>query len=162
MTYLLGLVMALTVAWFALSGQTAPQFLVLAAVSVLLSVWIAARFKIIDRDSSPYHRAPQLTLYTGWLLVEIVKSNVAVIARVWGPRHDIDPAMVSLRTNATTDLGKALFANSITLTPGTVTVDVEGDRLKVHALMREKASPASFEAMDRRAAGAADARKRER
>jgi multicomponent Na+:H+ antiporter subunit E len=162
MTYLPGLVLALTVVWFALSGQTSPQFLVLAPVSILLSVWLAARFRIIDRDSSPYHRAPQLILYTGWLLIQIVKSNIAVIARVVGPRSGIDPAMVSLRTTAKTDLGKALFANSITLTPGTVTVDVEGDRVKVHALMRESASASSFESMDRRAAGAADSSKRER
>lgn len=162
MTYLLGLVMALTFVWFALSGQTAPQFLVLAGVSVLLSLWIAARFRIIDRDGSPYHRTPQLALYTLWLLVEIVKANAAVIARVLGPRTRIDPAMVSIRATARTDLGKALFANSITLTPGTVTVDVAGDELKVHALLREKATVASFEPMDRHAARAAEPRKRER
>lgn len=162
MIYLPGLVTALTVVWFALSGQTSPQFLVLAGVSVLLSAWVAARFGIVDRDGSPYHRAPQLVLYMLWLLTEIVKANVSVIARVLGPKSRIDPAMVRLRTTARTDLGKALFANSITLTPGTVTVDVVGDELKVHALMREKASVASFEPMDRRASRAAEPRRRER
>lgn len=161
-TYVLGLVTALTFVWFALSGQTSPQFLVLAVVSILLSVWIAARFRIIDRDGSPYHRALQLTLYMAWLIVEIIKSNVAVIARIVGPKSKIDPAMVLIRTSARSDVGKALFANSITLTPGTVTVDVDGDKLKVHALMREQATVASFEPMDRRAAAAADSGKRER
>lgn len=162
MTYLLGLVMALTLVWFALSGQTSPQFLALAGVSVLLSLWVAARFRIIDRDGSPYHRAPQLVLYMGWLIIEIVKANASVIARVLGPKSRIDPAVVKVRTTARTDLGRALFANSITLTPGTVTVDVEGDELKVHALVRENASAESFEPMDRRAARAAEPRKRER
>ena len=89
-----------------------------------------------------------------------VKSNIAVIARVLGPRHAIDPAMVTVKTKARTELGKALFANSITLTPGTVTVDVDGDELKVHALVRESAAPSSFESMDRRAVRAADGPKR--
>lgn len=162
MTYLPGLVVVLSAVWFALSGQTSPQFIVLAVVSVLLSVLVAARFQIIGRDASPYHRAPQMLLYVGWLLVEIVKANVGVIARVLGPRSAIDPAMVSLRTRAKSEFGKALFANSITLTPGTVTVDVERDRVKVHALVRQKASVESFAEMDRKAAAAADPGKRER
>ena len=66
--------------------------------------------------------------------------------------------MVNVATTARTDLGKAMFANSITLTPGTVTVDVDGDRLRVHALVREASPAGSFAKMDRRAAAAADGR----
>lgn len=160
MTYLPGLLLALTAFWFALSGQTSPYFLALAAVAVLLTLWLSARLGVIGRDASPYHRVPAMLLYAVWLLGQIAKSNIAVIARILGPRHAIDPAMVSVRTGARTELGKALFANSITLTPGTVTVDVDGDELKVHALVRENAAPASFEPMDRRAARAADGPKR--
>jgi multicomponent Na+:H+ antiporter subunit E len=156
MSYLPGLVVALVAFWFLLSGETAPLFLGLGALSVILSLALAARLRIIDRDASPYHRIVQLMLYLGWLLVEIVKANVAVIARIVGPRHAIDPVMVNLRTTARTDLGKSLFANSITLTPGTVTVDIDGDALKVHALVREASPVASFAAMDRKAASAAD------
>jgi multicomponent Na+:H+ antiporter subunit E len=160
MTYLPGLLIALAAFWFALSGETSPFFLGLAVISVLLTLWLAARLKIIDRDASPYHRLPHLLVYLGWLIVQIVKSNIAVIPRVLGPRHAIDPSVVRLRSVARTDLGKALFANSITLTPGTVTIDVQDDKVMVHALVREKASVASFEAMDRRAAAAADSAKR--
>jgi multicomponent Na+:H+ antiporter subunit E len=160
MTYLPGLLIALTAFWFALSGLASPYFLGLAVVAVLLALWLSARLGVIGRDASPYHRAILLASYLGWLLGEIVKSNITVIARVLGPRSAIDPAMVTVKTKARTELGKALFANSITLTPGTVTVDVDGDELKVHALVRENASPASFEAMDRRAARAADGPKR--
>lgn len=160
MMYLPGLLIALVLLWFGLSGETSPFFIGLAVIAVVLTILLSARMKVIDRNSSPYHRAPQLLLYTGWLLVEIVKANMAVIARVLGPRHAIDPAVVRLRTRARTDLGKALFANSITLTPGTVTVDVDGDKVLVHALVRENAGVASFEPMDRRAARAADSPKR--
>jgi multicomponent Na+:H+ antiporter subunit E len=160
MSYLPGLLLALTGFWFALSGLTSPYFLVLAVVAVLLALWLSARLGVIGRDASPYHRLPLLLPYVAWLLGQIVKSNIAVIARVVGPRSAIDPAIVSIRTKARTELGKALFANSITLTPGTVTVDVDGDALKVHALVRENATPASFDQMDRRAARAADGAKR--
>lgn len=160
MTYLPGLLIILAAFWFALSGETSPFFLGLAGVSIVLTLWLAARLRIIGRDSSPYHRLPQLLIYFGWLIGEIVKANVAVIARIFGPRHAVDPAIVYLRSNARTDLGRALFANSITLTPGTVTVDMKGDKVMVHALVRENASVASFEPMDRRAAAAADTAKR--
>lgn len=156
MSYLPGLLVALAAFWFLLSGQTAPMFIALGVLSLLVSLALAARLKIIDRDASPYHRIAQLLVYFGWLLVEIVKANVAVIARIVGPRHAIDPVMVNLRTTARTDLGKALFANSITLTPGTVTVDVDGDNVKVHALVRENSPASSFATMDRKSAAAAD------
>lgn len=160
MTYLPGLLFALAAFWFALSGETSPFFLGLAALSVLLTLWLVARLRIIDRNASPYHRLPQLLMYLGWLIGQIIRSNIAVMARVLGPRHAIDPSMVGVRSIGRTDLGKALFANSITLTPGTVTIDVKGDKVIVHALVRETASVAAFEPMNRRAAAAAEPAKR--
>jgi len=160
MAYALGLLIALAAFWFTLSGEISPFFLALSAVAVLATLWLSARLKVIDREASPYHRAPQLLIYVAWLIGEIVKSNVAVVSRVLGPKHAIDPAMVEVDTTARSNLGKALFANSITLTPGTVTVDVDGQRLKVHALVRENASEASFSSMDRKAALASDGKPR--
>ncbi len=160
MAYLPGLLAALAIFWFALSGETAPLFLFLGVISVLLVLWLAARLKIIDRDASPYHRVPQMLVYGGWMMVEIVKANVAVIRKILGPSHAIDPVMVTVTTATTTDLGKAVFANSITLTPGTVTVDVDSDQLQVHALVRETSPAASFAEMDRKAAAAADGKGR--
>jgi multicomponent Na+:H+ antiporter subunit E len=156
MTYLPGLVLALAGLWFALSGETEPLFLILGAVSVLAVLWLAARLGIIGRDASPYHRIVQLLVYLAGLVFKIAASNLAVVARILGPRSAIDPVMVKVDTRAKTDLGKALFANSITLTPGTVTADVEGDKLLVHALVREASPPSSFAGMDKAAARAAD------
>lgn len=160
MTYALGLFAALVAFWFVLSGETSPFFLGLAVVAVLAALLLSARLQVIDRDGSPYHRAPLLLVYLCWLIGEIVKANIAVIARVLGPKHAIDPAMVEVKSSATSSLGRALFANSITLTPGTVTVDVVGLTLKVHALVRENAGEGSFESMDRRSARTADPRKK--
>lgn len=156
MTYVPGLVLALAALWFSLSGETAPLFLGLGALSVILVLWLAARLRIIDRDASPYHRFAQLLIYLVWLIWQIFKANLSVVARVLGPRSAIDPAIVRVRTNARTDLGKALFANAITLTPGTVTVDVAGDRVVVHALVGRNASIEAFDSIDRIASVAAD------
>jgi multicomponent Na+:H+ antiporter subunit E len=125
-------------------------------MSVLVSLALASRLGIIGREASPYHRLFQLLAYFAWLLIEIAKANFSVLARIVGPRGAIDPVIVNLKTSARSDLGKALFANSITLTPGTVTLDVDGDSVKVHALVRENSPAGSFAAMDRQSAAAAD------
>jgi len=156
MTYLPGLALALAAFWFALSQQTAPFFLALGGLSVLLTLWLVGRLRILDRDASPYHRIAQLLFYLLWLIGQIVRANLSVIARVLGGR--IDPAIVRIRTNARTDLGRALFANAITLTPGTVTVDINGERVVVHALVAKSASVQSFDGNDRVSSAAADDR----
>jgi multicomponent Na+:H+ antiporter subunit E len=154
--YLPGLIVALGALWFALSGETSPLFLFLAAASVLVTLWLCARLRIIGRDASPYHRVIQVLIYFGWLAVEIVKANISVIVRVLGPSHAINPDVVRIRTNVKSDLGRALFANSITLTPGTVTLDTDGDILVVHTLVREHGRAENFIGMDRGSSRAAD------
>jgi multicomponent Na+:H+ antiporter subunit E len=156
MSYLPGLVVALAALLFALYGDISPLFLLLAAISVLLALWLSARLRVIGRDASPYHRVIQFLAYFAWLAVQIVRANIAVVIRVLGPRHALNPDVVRIRTNVKSDLGRALFANSITLTPGTVTLDTEGDMLVVHTLVRENTSADSFRSMDRGAARAAD------
>ena len=155
MTYVPGLVLALAALWFSLSGETATLFLGLGAFSVILVLWLAARLRIIDRDASPYHRFAQLLIYLVWLIWQIIRANLSVVARVLGPGA-IEPDIKRIRTSARTDLGKALFANAITLTPGTVTVDIAGDRVIVHALVGRNASVESFASIDRIASIAAD------
>jgi multicomponent Na+:H+ antiporter subunit E len=155
LSYLPGLIIALAALWFALSGETAPMFVALGAASVLFALWFAGRLRIIGRDASPYHRLVQLLVYLVWLLSEIVKANISVIGKVLSPKR-VDPDLVRLKVSPKSDLGRALFANSITLTPGTVTVDVDGDRMIVHALAREKATPANFQTMNNLSAKAGD------
>lgn len=147
MTYLPGLIIALAAFWAALSGETAPMFVALGVASVALALLLAGRLRVIGRDASPYHRIVRLLVYLVWLLFEIFKANIAVIVRILSPGRSIDPDIVRLKAAGASDLSRALFANSITLTPGTVTVDIEGDRLIVHVLARANASPAGFETM---------------
>jgi multicomponent Na+:H+ antiporter subunit E len=157
MIYLPGLALALAALWFALSGHVEPLFLGFGAFSVLASLWLSARFAVIDRDASPWHRTSRLLLHAGWLAVEVVKANITVIGAILSPKLRLQPGMVRAPVSGRTDLAKTIFANSITLTPGTVTVDVEPNgQVLVHALDTERSTTRSFEPMDRRAARAGD------
>lgn len=154
--YFIGLIVALTALWLGLSGLYKTLILSLGAVSILLSVVLAYRFDLIDREGSPYGRLPQLLIYWAWLVVEIFKANWVVIKACLKADLDIHPALVKVKTTCETDLAKTVFANSITLTPGTVTVTIEGDKLLVHALYEDQAGPEAFDDMDRRSRIACD------
>ncbi|MEL6857705.1 MAG: Na+/H+ antiporter subunit E [Pseudomonadota bacterium] len=159
MGYFLGLVVVLGALWTGLSGYyTLNKSLIasLGAVSVLLSGILAYRFDILDREGSPYARLPQILAYWAWLLVEIFKANWVVIKACLKATIDINPALVKVKTGCESDLARTVFANSITLTPGTVSVEVEGNKILVHALYEDAAGPGAFADMDRRARRACD------
>ncbi len=157
--YFLGLVVVLGALWTGLSGYytlNKPLIASLGAVSILLSGILAYRFDILDREGSPYARLPQIFIYWAWLLVEIFKANWVVIKACLKATIDIDPALVKVKTGCESDLARTVFANSITLTPGTVSVEVEGNKILVHALYEDAAAPGAFADMDRRARRACD------
>ena len=156
MGYFLSLIVVLALLWQGLSGMDKPLIWSLGGVSVLLSAILAYRFDILDRESSPYGRILNLFAYWAWLLVEIFKANWVVIKACLRSNLDIDPALVKVKTACESDLARTVFANSITLTPGTVTVSVEGDKLLVHALYEDSAGPGAFDEMDRRSRQACD------
>ncbi len=111
---------------------------------------------ILDRETSPYSRIVPLIGYWLWLMGEVVKANLVVIRAAVAAVPDIEPAMVKVKTRCKSDLARVIFANSITLTPGTVTVDVDGDELLVHALYKSEAGSGAFDEMDRRSSKAVD------
>jgi multicomponent Na+:H+ antiporter subunit E len=80
-----------------------------------------------------------LGAYLASLVLEIIKANIYVAYLVLHPRLPISPGFVTYKLDLEKDLTKALFLNSITLTPGTITVEYEGDRLVVHCFTRENA-----------------------
>lgn len=136
--------------WWLLSGQTAPLLLAFGVVSVLVTVWLARRMEIVDHESHPVHLSAGLTRYWLHLIRAIVTSNVEVIRAILSPRLAIQPHFLTVRTRQTTDLGKVILANSLTLTPGTVTVDLQGDELLVHALTRSGGQAVEDGELDRR------------
>ena len=81
--------------------------------------------------------APRIVAYLGVLVREILKANLKTFRVVWGKGPD--PVVRTIRTELTTRLGKMVLANSITLTPGTITLDCREDKLTVHCLTAEMA-----------------------
>jgi multisubunit Na+/H+ antiporter MnhE subunit len=89
-------------------------------------------------------------IYYGYFIKELVKSNLAIAGVVLSPSLPINPGIVKVRTKLKTRMGRLMLANSITLTPGTVTVDLQGDELLVHALTRSSGKAVEDGQLDRR------------
>ena len=130
------------------SGHFEPLLLTFGAVSCALVVLIARRMQVIDGDG-PSLLNWRLAVYAPWLAKEIVKANLDVARRILQPQLPISPRIIDVPTSQKSELGQAIYANSITLTPGTVSVVVEGDQILVHALTRAAATGLQTREMDR-------------
>lgn len=136
--------------WLLLSGHYSGLFLSLGVASTILAVVIASRMEIVDRETYPLPLNLSALMFWFWLAGEVVKANLDVARRILTPSIPISPTVFSLKASQRTDLGRVTFANSITLTPGTVSVDLQGDTIEVHALTREAAQALQKGEMDRR------------
>jgi len=123
--------------WVALSGHFSPFLLVTSVLSVAGVVLLLIHLGLIAKEYQPFALVASLVVYWGWLLVEIAKSNLDVARCVLGLGRPATPTMAWIPAPQKTELCRTLYANSITLTPGTVTVLAEGDHFLVHALHRE-------------------------
>ena len=137
MVHTLALSALLVALWLLLSGDFHTMFLVLGAVSVALAVWLSARMDVADSEGVPLRLGWRTFVYWPWLIKEIALSNVDVARRVLAPRLRISPVRFEVVAQQRTPLGRTIFANSITLTPGTVSMSIDGDRILVHALSEE-------------------------
>jgi multicomponent Na+:H+ antiporter subunit E len=146
----LRLALALAVLWLALSGHTEPLILVLGALSVAFVIWLAMRMNVVDRESYPFGRIPRLLVYWPWLLIEILKSGFDVTRRAIGPASAVRPLVFDVEASQVTDLGLVIHANSITLTPGTVSLDTAPGLIRVHALHPDIAKDLKKSDMDAR------------
>lgn len=150
MKYTIGLIVLLAVVWLLWSGHYNTLLLSLGAVSLAIVVAISLRMKIVDEEGAPVQLPLRLVPYLPWLVLEIVKANVDVALRILRPGLPISPRLIRVRAGQRTDLGRVIYANSITLTPGTVSIDTDGDDITVHALTRGAAEGVLSGAMDRR------------
>lgn len=147
---LLAVVLALF--WISLSGYFTGMLLTLGVISILLVLGLCWRMKIIDSETAPYLNLPATMKYFVWLSGEIVKANMAVIRAVLKPDMEISPSIVKVPAGQSTDIGKTMFANSITLTPGTVSMAINDDEIIVHALLSEMTDLEAFDEMGARSA----------
>ena len=137
--------------WLLLSGIYKPLTVGLGVLSTLAVIFIINRMDSIDGDRVEIHLKPiEFLLYQGWLLVEIAKANWAVTKIIIAPSMPIKQHMFSVPYTQKSDLGQVIFANSITLTPGTVSVETEPGQFLVHAVAYSSDDKAALADMDRR------------
>lgn len=144
------LFVSLLLFWLLLSGYF-TAFLISAGVGAALAVVVfARRLDVVDREGHPVHLGPRVLVYWPWLLKEVVKSAWAVSRIIVDPRLPISPTLVRFKPMQTTDVGLVIHAQSITLTPGTITIEASADEFVVHGLTREGAQGCIDSEMDRR------------
>jgi len=136
--------------WLLLSGHYTPLLLVLGVLSTLLVVLLATRADLIDRETQPILLKPSVLLYWFWLAREIIKSNIDVARRILSPNLPISPNVFTVQAVQKTELGRVTYANSITLVPGTVAMDIDEDVITVHALTQAAAADLKRGEMNRR------------
>lgn len=125
--------------WLILSGHTEVWLLLLGIASTGLTIFLSKRMNIIDREGLPFQLTRPMLQYFIFLGKEIIVTNLDVVKRILKPGQSISPQMIELPDYKKTDLGKVIYANSITLTPGTVTMELTENKIKVHALSKESA-----------------------
>ena len=136
--------------WLLLSGMLEPFLLAAGAGSALLVALFASRMDLADREGHPVHLTLAAALYWTWLAREIVRSGWTVAKLVLDPRLPITPTLLRFVPSQQSAVGLATHANSITLTPGTITVQADRREFIVHALTREAAREVLEGEMDRR------------
>ena len=129
----------LLITWIVLSGLIDPFHIGLGVISSALVTWLSTDLLFEDRSNSILIRCNQpfrLPSYLLWLLWQIVLANIHVLKISFSPNLNdkIQPQLVKFRTGLKTDFQKYVLAQSITLTPGTVTLDIKGDVFLIHAI----------------------------
>ena len=133
--------------WLLMSGYYTPLILSLGVISCLLCVYLTVKGKFLDNETLPIYFFPRLIQYTLWLIKEILKSNIQT-AKVIIMKSE-EPELFSVKATQKTNEGKVTYANSITLTPGTVTTQIKNDIFEVHALTKDFGDEVRSSEMDK-------------
>ena len=122
--------------WIVFNGRFTLEIALFGIVIAGLMFAFMCRFMDYspEKEKSFYRKFPLFCRYVLLLVREIVKANVIVCKMILSRRERIEPAMVKVHTNLKTETARVMLANSITLTPGTITVSMEGRELLVHCL----------------------------
>ncbi len=136
MRHTFAIIFTLSVIWLLNSGYYTPLILSFGVISVLFVTWIAHRMDVVDHESQPVHLTPRLPSYYIWLIQQIIVSNIDVVKRIWQPKPDLSPCLAKLPISQQTDMGRVIYANSINLTPGTLTIELTDDYAIVHSLTK--------------------------
>ena len=136
--------------WLLLSGHYSVLTISAGIATVLGTLALARRMGIADEEGHPIHLSLGALTYWPWLAWEIAKSSWDVTKLILHPKLPISPTLIRIRASQHSAVGLATYANSITLTPGTITARVSGDEFLVHAIVRDGAEDLAEGTMDRR------------
>ena len=128
---------ALFLFWIILSGHFTLLFLFFAVVSVSLVIYLLYRMDKVDHEPAYIPLSFRLLKYAFWLMHSVIQSNIDVVKRIWNPKLPISPQWERVPVKLQTARSKTLYANSITLTPGTLTTEIKGDYFLVHSLSKK-------------------------
>jgi multicomponent Na+:H+ antiporter subunit E len=146
----LALVGTLYAFWLAMSGIYTPFLLAAGLVTALAVAALAWRMEVADREGHPVHLTLAALGYWPWLVKEIVKAGLQVSRIVLDPRLPVSPTLVRFKPSQRSTVGLVTHANSITLTPGTITIEASRQEFLVHALTRAAGAGLAGSEMDRR------------
>jgi multicomponent Na+:H+ antiporter subunit E len=140
--------------WLLLSGHYEPLLISYGVLSVAICVVFARRLDIIDAESFPMNLIGRAVVYWPWLILEIIKSAIDVTKIILDPKLPISPKLVRVTAHQKGPVGITTYANSITLTPGTISAVVleRKNEILVHALTEEGAEALEEGEMDRQVA----------
>jgi multicomponent Na+:H+ antiporter subunit E len=151
MKYSIALISLLAVFWLTLSGYFYAFLLVLGALSCLFAFWIAKRMDIVDNEGVPVQIGGlALIKYFFWLVKQIAISNMNVIKIVISKKPEVRRAMFQVPASPKSSIGQVIMANSMTLTPGTVTTSIQPDSMQIHALVDPGPNDPTILEIDRR------------
>ncbi|MFX4228115.1 MAG: Na+/H+ antiporter subunit E [Porticoccaceae bacterium] len=151
MRHTFSLSVLLAIFWLINSGNYSPLILGFGVISTILVVYLTSRMDVVDHESQPLHLfTTQLPAYYFWLGGKIIASNIEVARHIWLGKNSISPCSRWVSLSQQTDMGKVIYANSLTLTPGTISMDLTDDQIYVHALTTGSMGDILDGEMDRR------------
>jgi len=129
--------------WLGLSGQINALMISLGVASTIAIVAITHRMDTIDKETYPAHM--NLLLLRFWLFLarEVIFANIDVVKRIFKPGKNISPQLFELPLTLKTDLSRVIYANAITMTPGTVSANLDKKTITIHTLSIESAQDLS-------------------
>ena len=134
--------------WLLMSGHYNVLIVSLGIISCAFCVYVAKRGKLIDDEGLPIFFMPRLLNYLIWLFKEILKSNLSTAKVIINGK--VEPETFTVKTSQVTDVAKVTYANSITLTPGTVTTKIQKGVFEVHALNSDFGNDVRTNEMDKK------------
>lgn len=143
----------LSIFWLLLSGYLQPLLLSFGAISVFLVVLVVKRMDDVDQELKQLSFGFSIFRYAPWLVKEIMTSSMTVTKLVWGSPKDLSPTLAKISLKNIPKEKSVLYANSITLTPGTLSLDIDKDEITVHALQAASIEELKEGAMENKIAG---------